>query len=222
MTDAILKLPLFPLGTVLFPGSTLNLHIFEERYRLMIGRCLSENIPFGVVLIREGEEVEEGRADPRPAQPYEIGTLAQITASVRLDDGRFLITATGSQRFRMQYVVQRVPYLIASVVALPDEESPPVALAARDLRATYERYWQGVAAATGTNIEMEELPVDVVTMTYQLADRMQVNNVRKQRWLESDVATRLREMTSILRTELALLPRPGNPREGDEWSSSLN
>jgi uncharacterized protein len=222
MTDTIQKLPLFPLGTVLFPGSTLNLHIFEERYRLMIGRCLAEGSPFGVVLIKEGEEVEEGRADPNPAQPYEIGTIATITASVKLDDGRFLITATGGQRFRLQYFIQRVPYIIASVATLPDEQNPPVAMAARDLRTTYERYWQGVAAATGSNIEMEELPINVVNMTYQLADRMQVNNARKQRWLEVDVETRLREMTSILRTELALLPRPGNPREGDEWSSSLN
>ena len=51
------KLPLFPLNMVLFPGLPISLHIFEERYRLMIARCIEQNGPFGVVLIREGREV---------------------------------------------------------------------------------------------------------------------------------------------------------------------
>ena len=72
------KLPLFPLQTVLFPGAPILLHIFEERYRLMIGRCLEQNSPFGVVLIRQGTEV-----DP-DAIPYGVGTTAQIRDSVRL------------------------------------------------------------------------------------------------------------------------------------------
>ena len=50
------ELPLFPLPVVLFPGVPLPLHIFEQRYRLMIGRCIEEQKPFGVVLIREGVE----------------------------------------------------------------------------------------------------------------------------------------------------------------------
>ncbi len=51
-----MKIPLFPLKTVLFPGMPINLHIFEERYRLMINRCIDEQLPFGVVLIQKGEE----------------------------------------------------------------------------------------------------------------------------------------------------------------------
>lgn len=222
MSETIQKLPLFPLGTVLFPGGTINLHIFEERYRLMIGRCIEENSPFGIVLIREGTEVLEGRADPRPAQPHEVGTIAQISTSVKLDDGRFLLTAVGAQRFRIQSIIQQVPYLIASVTTLSDEFSPRATLAARDLRVTYERYWQGIALATGLKAEIEDLPPDVVTMTYHLADRLQVTNERKQHWLEADVTARLREMTAVLRTELALMPRPGPGHQSDEWSGSLN
>lgn len=222
MSDLTQKLPLFPLGSVLFPGATINLHIFEERYRLMIGRCLEENTPFGVLLLREGEEVEEGRADPRPAEPFMVGTTAEISASVKLDDGRILLTAVGAQRFRVEQFVQRAPYLIGAITPLPDELGPRTAVAARDLRLTYERYWQGIAAATGSQAEVEELPQDVVAMTYQLADRLQVNSQRKQRWLEAEVATRLREMTDVLRTELALLPRPGTSRDAGEWSGSLN
>jgi Lon protease-like protein len=222
MSDLTQKLPLFPLGSVLFPGATINLHIFEERYRLMIGRCLEESTPFGVLLIREGEEVEEGRADPRPAEPFMVGTTAEISASVKLDDGRILLTAVGGQRFRVEQFEQRVPYLIGAITPLPEQLGPNTALAARDLRLTYERYWQGIAAATGSQAEVEELPQDVVAMTYQLAERLQVNSQRKQRWLEVEVATRLREMTDVLRTELALLPRPGTSRDAGEWSGSLN
>src|SRR5690349_19805632 len=68
------KLPLFPLNTVLFPGVPLPLHIFEERYRLMIGRCIEQHAPFGVVLIRELD-----RADTNPDVTfYTVGTTAQI------------------------------------------------------------------------------------------------------------------------------------------------
>lgn len=51
------KLPLFPLNTVLFPGAMIQLHVFEERYRLMVGRCIEQRSPFGVVLLRSGSEV---------------------------------------------------------------------------------------------------------------------------------------------------------------------
>ena len=61
MIDAI-ELPLFPLNTVLFPGQVLPLHIFEERYRLMIRRCLAEDLPFGVVLIKRGRRGGESTA----------------------------------------------------------------------------------------------------------------------------------------------------------------
>lgn len=217
------QLPLFPLGTVLFPGATLNLHIFEERYRLMIGRCLEERSPFGVVLIREGDEVEEGRPGARPAEPYAIGTIAQISADMRLDDGRYLLTAVGARRFRIQAIVQRLPYLIASVLELPENVTPAAAVAADDLRATYDRYWQAVAGATGLEVEVEDLPRDPLRLSYYLADRLQVTMELKQHWLECDPLTRLREIAANLRAELALLPYGRrDAREGSSGLGSLN
>ncbi len=217
------QLPLFPLGTILFPGATLNLHIFEERYRLMIGRCLETGSPFGVVLIREGDEVEEGRIGARPAEPYPVGTLARITANVRLEDGRYLLTAVGTSRFHIETIVQRTPYLVASVSELPEPSAVGAGAAARELRATYERYWQAVAVATGVPVEAEELPADPAELAYQLADRLQVNLARKQRWLEADLLTLLQELNANLRAELALLPaeRRG-PGEGPSGMGSLN
>src|SRR5262245_65842288 len=109
------KLPLFPLNTVLFPDMPLMLQIFEERYRLMIERCLEQSGPFGVVRIRQGPEVGG------EATPHTVGTTATITDNVRLDDGRYYLTAVGQRRFRIQYIAQRQPYMLASVVYLPED-----------------------------------------------------------------------------------------------------
>jgi hypothetical protein len=214
------KLSLFPLNTVMFPGTPLTLHIFEERYREMIGRCLEQSTPFGVVLIRDGSEVGG------TAKPYAIGTTAQINASVRLEDGRLLIATIGQRRFRIQYTLQSAPYLVASVALLPEDNNSGVDLhqAAQNLRQTHEHYWQAVAAATGVQPEVEALPQDMVAMTYHLAHRLQVDNTRKQRWLEVDVATRMREITSMLQAETELLPRrggaspPGQTRQPWSWN----
>jgi hypothetical protein len=198
----------------------MNLHIFEDRYRLMIGRCLEHGTPFGVVMIRMGDEVTEGRVGARPAEPYSVGTVAQISANVRLDDGRYLLTAVGEARFRIQYVVQHTPYLIASVVELADEPDQRTETAARELRAIYDRYWQAVAVATGVPVQGDELPADPVQLSYELADRLQVTPERKQHWLEADLYTRLREIAGDLRAELALLP--GGRRPGEGGIGSLN
>ena len=210
----IQKLPLFPLNTVLFPGMPISLHIFEERYRLMIARCLEQKTPFGVVLLRAGTETDSN------AIPHFVGTTAQISDGVRLEDGRYYLVATGQRRFRIQYVVQRQPYNIGSVSYLPEESSTASVESANELRSFYTRYWGALAAATGHRQQPETPPEDVIELTYWMAHRMKVDNSYKQRWLEADVATRIREMTAALRSELALLPNTGpNERERD-WKGS--
>jgi len=88
------EVPLFPLRTVLFPGGSLRLRIFEPRYLNLVSRCLREEIGFGVVLIREGTEVG-------PAVTYDVGTLARITDWYTLSDGLLGITALGEERLRI-------------------------------------------------------------------------------------------------------------------------
>ncbi len=217
-------LPLFPLNTVLFPNAPLTLHIFEERYRAMIARCLEQHSPFGVVLIREGDEVVEGNLGSQGAQPYEIGTVAQISANVKLDDGRYIITAIGQRRFRIQYLLHHEPYLVGSVALLTENRPPAVVELASELRQTCDRYWRAVVDATGVQVQPDTLPDDVSAMSYQLADRLQVPRVVKQRWLEADLSARLREMNLMLKAELAMLPRSqrGAQPEGWAWSGSLN
>lgn len=234
------KLPIFPLNTVLLPGAAIQLHIFEERYRLMIGRCLEQRSPFGVVLIRSGSEVSPddpwfrqqveaaGGGDAElsrlrsqlggEAVPHAVGTSAQISAdeSVRLDDGRYYLMAQGQRRFRIQYLVQRQPYSIASVVYLPEESAAVRPEMDGQLRGLYERYWAAVRALTGAVPPADPLPESVIDLSYWLAHRLQVPNQQKQHWLEADLATRLREMSAALRGELALLPNaePGQRERG--------
>src|SRR5579864_9042638 len=89
-------LPLFPLEqVVLFPGMSLPLRIFEERYKVMIGACQVTDQLFGVVLIKTGSEVGE------PAEPERIGCTARMMRVDRLPDGRMHILTIGEQRFEL-------------------------------------------------------------------------------------------------------------------------
>jgi Lon protease-like protein len=211
-----LKLPLFPLNLVLFPGTPLPLHIFEERYRLMIGQCIEQQSPFGVVLINEGAAEESN------VTFMSIGTTAQITDAVRLEDGRYYLVAVGQRRFRIEYLTQRLPFYVASVTPLDEQGGGPLLDLANDLRGLYQRYWEAVSAATGSEPEPEALPTDSVDLTYWMANRLQVSLEQKQRWLETDVATRLREINGALRRELSILPNTGGKTPPPTGYGSLN
>jgi Lon protease-like protein len=111
-----MQLPLFPLHAVLCPGVALPLHIFEDRYRLMIDRCIDGMEPFGVVLIREGRET--GKLDGRLAQ---VGTTALIRQAGRTEDGRMNIMTIGGRRFRIDELDENTePYLVGDVEMLDE------------------------------------------------------------------------------------------------------
>ncbi|HEY8198500.1 MAG TPA: LON peptidase substrate-binding domain-containing protein [Candidatus Limnocylindrales bacterium] len=116
-----MELPLFPLHTVLCPGVALPLHIFEERYRRMVDRCVDAGEPFGVVLIREGRET--GPLDGRISR---IGTTAIIRDAGRYPDGRFDLMTVGGRRFRIETLTDsQEPYLIADVRYLREPIGDP-------------------------------------------------------------------------------------------------
>jgi Lon protease-like protein len=192
------RLPLFPLNVVLFPGAQLPLHIFEPRYRTMISRCLEESKPFGVVLIREGIEVGGS------AVPHMVGTTAEIQSAYRLADGRMYIVTEGRQRFRINYPLSVDPYMVAMVTMLDDEVNDRHQ--ADELTALYSQYHRTVAAATGMRSTTIDLPSEPVSLSYKLADSMQMALPIKQRWLESDLDQRIHELIEALQFELALLP----------------
>jgi Lon protease-like protein len=200
MEEAIhtVELPLFPLNTVLFPGQLLPLHIFEERYRLMIRRCLAEDGEFGVVLIRQGQEVGE------PAEPHAIGTMAHIVESSHLGNGTMNIVAVGTKRFRIRRLMHDQPYLRGEVEIFPmapvDEADHLAALAQR-VRSDVGRYITLIAEAAGLQIQIEEIPEAPEQIGYLAAVAMQVDNKEKQALLGSP------SLGNILATELALLSR---------------
>ncbi len=92
------SLPLFPLGTVLFPGGVLPLRIFEVRYLDMIGKCHKAGAPFGVVSLTQGNEV---RQPGRTEAFAKVGTLATISELDTPQPGLMVIRADGEQRFRI-------------------------------------------------------------------------------------------------------------------------
>ena len=111
-----MELPLFPLHSVLCPGVALPLHIFEECYRLMVGRCIERSEPFGVVLIRDGREI-----GPLVGRLADVGTTAMIRRAGRYPDGRLDIVTVGARRFRLDSVdATREPYLVADVTYIDE------------------------------------------------------------------------------------------------------
>ncbi len=122
-TDARVEIPLFPLRTVLFPGGPLPLRIFETRYVDMIGRCLKEEIGFGVVALKNGEEAGSGKV-------HQVGTLARIIDWYQFDDGLLGITALGETRFLLHDIHQQEDGLNIGHVDFLEAE-PEVELPAR-------------------------------------------------------------------------------------------
>jgi Lon protease-like protein len=102
-------LPMFPLGSVLFPHATLPLHIFEERYRALAETCLRADGRFGVVLIERGYEV--GGGDTR----FGVGTVARIVDAARTPDGRYLLATVGAERFRIRKWLDDDPFPRAEI-----------------------------------------------------------------------------------------------------------
>lgn len=115
------ELPLFPLNTVLFPGGPLSLRIFEPRYLDMVGACMRQQTPFGVVLIQAGAEV--GTA----VEIADIGTTARIEDFSELPDGLLGISCRGERKFRVMKHWRRSDGLnLAEVLYAPPEPECPV------------------------------------------------------------------------------------------------
>ena len=112
----MLTIPLFPMNTVLFPGGTLPLKIFEARYLDMVSECLRSGQQFGICLISSGKEVGGS------AKCYEIGTLAKIVDWDRRDDGLLEIVVEGGQRFRLLEQRERANHLAEGDVQLIDDD----------------------------------------------------------------------------------------------------
>lgn len=223
------RLPLFPLNTVLFPGLVLPLNIFEERYRAMMRELLKtpEDEPrrFAVVAIRDGHEVAPsapGLPDPTavpdrgPAAGFggeplrafhKVGCVADAATIRERADGTFEVLATGTTRVRLLSVDASGPFLTAELE--PVEEDPgeePGALAEGVLRA-FRQYQKRLAGARERSLASgAELPDEPGVVSYLVAAAMMLDTPTRQRLLQApDTASRLRDELKLLRTETAII-----------------
>ena len=209
-------LPLFPLGTVLFPGLVLPLHVFEPRYRTLVQHLteLPANLPreFGVVAIRRGWEVGRQTESTDPSitageslSLYEIGCAAEIRQVTELSDGRFDLMTVGRRRFRLLGLARNdTPYLTGEIEWLPEPAGEPVRegeLAAGVL-AAYQEYLRAVRAED----DGEQLPDDPTVLSHLVAATASLTLEDRQALLAApDTASRLKAERALLRREAALL-----------------
>jgi len=159
-----MEIPLFPLHTVLAPGIALPLHVFEERYRVMVRRCLDMSMPFGVVLLREGSEVAPATGTEREIAIAGVGTFAEIREASRFPDGRWSLLVVGGGRFLVRDVdADREPYLVAEVEPLDDEIGRPGVARALVQRVTrrFVDYLRLLQPRDGEDVEPIDVQVEV-------------------------------------------------------------
>ena len=155
-----MKIPLFPLHTVLCPGIVVPLHIFEERYREMTRRCLDTGEPFGVVLIREGREVGSRSISTLAG----VGAFAEIRRAGRYPDGRYDLLAAGTGRFMIESVdAGSAAYLVADVTPLDDEvgDEPRAERLAATAIGRFVRYLELMRARDGETADVLDIQVEV-------------------------------------------------------------
>ena len=176
------EMPLFPLEVVLFPGGVLPLHIFEQRYRLMIQYCLDHDRLFGIVLIKKGREVGED------AEPYLVGTAVKIIEADQLEDGRMNLITLGQHRFEIMKVRRDLPYLVGQVKVLEvDDTETPEDAEMRVVRTIqlYRTYESLLAELVPQWKSVEEIPTTPDHLSYQIATRLQIPLTDKQRLIET-------------------------------------
>ena len=180
-----MQVPLFPLNTVLFPGGPLPLRVFEPRYLDMISACMKDDMPFGVLLIREG-------AETGPATMWDTGTLAKVTDWYQGSDGILGITAIGTERFRLLSAERQADGLnVGQVELLP----PPPTMEVPAEYASLPPILETVLDDLGRLYEnLERRPHDARWVVWRFAEILPIGLEDKQAMLDSD------DMLACLRT----------------------
>ena len=187
--STVLEVPLFPLGTVLFPGGLLPLKVFEQRYVDMTKACLRDSTPFGVCLIREGQEVGQ------PAAPQSVGCLATIEQWDVPHPNLFALLARGGARFRILDTSVNAGGLITGRIELlpePTTDAPMEPACEEVLRLAVER--AGADSVPGP-IQLD----NPVWVSYRLAEILPITPQQKQTLLEmTDTGKRLTQLRELL------------------------
>jgi uncharacterized protein len=199
-------LPLFPLGTVLYPGMVLPLHIFEDRYRQLVRDLLAQPEPrrFGVIAIRKGRETGIDGVESL----YDIGCTATLRRVEEQDDGRFNVITVGTQRFRLLELDQTRPYLRGRVELLADAAADPAAAApaVRAVQSAFRAYLDVLSESGGATVRISELPDEAELLSFVVAAAMVIDLPERQGLLaEPDTLRRLAAQRALLSRETAML-----------------
>ena len=181
------EIPLFPLNVVLMPGTSLPLHIFEERYKQMVNECLDSETEFGMVLADE-----DGTRG--------VGCTARIVELVqRFEDGRMVILVEGSRRFKLNNIMTGKPYYVGEVDYLEDGADDDVSSLADECVALLERV---VEAATEGSVDIEIEP-PYRNLSFAIAGRIEFDLETRQQILELPTEKGRLEKVKELLTEAA-------------------
>ncbi|GAA3727458.1 hypothetical protein HDA32_003687 [Spinactinospora alkalitolerans] len=203
------RLPLFPLGSVLFPGLTMPLHVFEDRYRRLMTDLLDlpadEPRRFGIVGIELGHEVGETSAH----QLSEVGCIAEVHTVHRHDDGRFDVVVEGGGRFRVDAFVDaddEHPYLRAETTHLPDELGADAEARAERVGRLFALYCERLKGIGIPAEPPDEFPAEPLPLSYAVSAAMVLDQREKQDLLEAEHASaRLELACDLLRRENRVL-----------------
>jgi Lon protease-like protein len=202
MSDAVRRLPVFPLGSVLLPGMILPLHVFEARYRVLVDDVLAADVAeFGVTLIERGSEV--GGGDVRS----DVGCVARVLEAAATDDGRWALVTVGTEPFEVEEWLPDDPYPCARVRSLEDLDVPPADSADRVavLAATVRRC-AALASELGVSGSVDvELSEDPWLATFLAAVLCPLGALDRQRVLRTRSAVERLALVEELLDEQALL-----------------
>lgn len=190
MAESSERFPLFPLGMVLLPEEVVPLHIFEERYQTMIGECLEQESPFGVLW-----SGEDGLRD--------VGCAAEVAQLIeRMEDGRMNILVKGTRPFRLLERIDDMPYPAGDVewleqAADPEEDEQ----AAADARRAYADLVEQVTDARPSEGDLGQLDAYgmAATIAFDLSDKQELLELRG----ENDRMARLAELCAVASKRLA-------------------
>lgn len=199
MAEQLEELPLFPLETVLFPYASLQLHVFEDRYRDMVRNCLEFDRPFGIVLIREGKEVEG------PAEPYLVGTAVRIVSVHTYDDGKMDLQVQGERRFRIRRFEESKPYMVGfvePVIETENDDTPRAHALVSRAKEGFQLLIEGLLARPNFTVQVK-FPTDPVVLSFTIANLLAMKNLDKQRLLETtDTLERIAGLIPILEKQV--------------------
>ena len=204
-----MEIPLFPLpNLVLFPNIVVPLHIFEDRYKLMVNGCIDSGDVFGLVLLRAGAQEENERTIHR------VGVAARVVEVERLDEGRMNILCEGESRFRIHRFTQQTPFWKGVVEFFEDEQ----------VRATESLYdqvaelYRSVAALSATLSGSQPaelvLPESSADLSFMVSYILDIESEEKQHLLEmTSTAERLRMLIAHLTDTLKKLEQQRTHRD---------